>query len=319
MKDARLKTAPPRGSAETLGRSTETSSAIARPMELEVGLIDEDPHQPRQSDNPGFTTESLTELASTITLRGVKTPISVRAHPTHPGRFIVNHGARRLRASLMAGKTTIPAFLDNDYTSADQVIENLQRDSLTAREIADYIGRELAKGKKKGEIATALGKSPSYVSQHVTLLDLPDPIAALFTSGRCRDVTLINELVTIYKAAPKEVTAWVEDASQDITRGTVALLRGFITEQQGQADPDKDPQDEADESMSVEQPVTTRSADPNRLTKAIVMVTHGTRQARLVLNRRAPASGMAWLKYEDDGRVAKVHLKQVQLVAIVEG
>lgn len=287
-----------------------------KPLELSIGLIDEDPQQPRRSDNPGFSTDSLTGLASTITLRGVKTPISVREHPTQPGRFLVNHGARRLRASILAGKTTIPAYLDNDYTSADQVIENLQRDSLTPREIADYIGRELAAGRKKGEIAAALGKSPSFVSQHVTLLDLPDPIAEIFTSGRSRDVTVINELVTIYKMAPNDVTVWLDDPSQEITRGSVALLRGFITEQQSRTDPALDARSRA-EAQATDM---TRTGDRRgSVTKTIVLVRHGKRQARLLLNRRPPETGWAWVRYEDNRQDAKVDLQQVRLVAIVEG
>ena len=287
-----------------------------RPLELSIGLIDEDPQQPRRSDNPGFSTDSLTGLASTITLRGVKTPISVREHPTQPGRFLVNHGARRLRASILAGKTTIPAYLDNDYTSADQVIENLQRDSLTPREIADYIGRELAAGRKKGEIAAALGKSPSFVSQHVTLLDLPDPIAEIFTSGRSRDVTVINELVTIYKMAPNDVTVWLDDPSQEITRGSVALLRGFITEQQSRTDPALDARSRA-EAQATDM---TRTGDRRApVTKTIVLVRHGKRQAQLLLNRRPPETGWAWVRYEDNRQDAKVDLQQVRLVAIVEG
>jgi ParB family chromosome partitioning protein len=191
-------------------------------------LIDEDPHQPRTKDNPGFLPESLEELARTIRLRGVKTPISVRDNPDAAGRYLINHGARRVRASRLAHKTTIPAFVDNDYNEADQVIENLQRNELTPREIADFIGRELAKGKKKGDIAKELGKSPAFVSQHVTLLDLPDPIAEAFNSGRCRDVTVINELVTAHKKARNEVGLWLADDTQEITRGSVKLLREYL-------------------------------------------------------------------------------------------
>ena len=144
--------------AKTSSRSVSHSAELAPyvnkpvltdagPMQIPLSLIDEDPNQPRTADNPGFSAESLKELADTIRLRGVKTPISVRNNPQARGRYIINHGARRTRASLLAGKTTIPGFVDNDYSNADQVLENLQRNELTPREIADYIGRELARGK----------------------------------------------------------------------------------------------------------------------------------------------------------------------------
>ena len=181
-----------------------TTSGSAQPSdgkasEIAMELIEEDPHQPRTY----FDQASLEELAATIAIRGVKTPISVRPNPDRDGYFSINHGARRYRASGIAGKTAIPAFVDGDYTESDQVIENLQRDALTAREIAEYIGRELAKKVKKGDIAKAIGKSPAYVTQHAALLDLPDPIAEIFQSERCRDVTLINELGGSTRSTPK--------------------------------------------------------------------------------------------------------------------
>jgi len=209
-------------------RAPGTGAAMGSPLELDTHLIDEDPDQPRTKDNPGFSPASLAELAATIRLRGVKTPISVRDNPDVPGRFIINHGARRFRASKLAGRATVPGFIDNDYNDADQVIENLQRNALTAREIADYMGRELAKGIRKGEIAKSIGKSAAFVTQHVTLLDLPDPVAKAFNAGRAKDVTVINELVTTYKAMPREVTAWLGDPAQEITRTSVKLLRAFL-------------------------------------------------------------------------------------------
>jgi len=109
-------------------------------LDLALHLIDEDPGQPRREDNPGFSEEKLNELAKSITRRGVKTPISVHDNPEQLGRFIINHGARRFRASKIAGKATIPAHVDNDYTRTDQLTENLLREGNTPLEIATAIG-----------------------------------------------------------------------------------------------------------------------------------------------------------------------------------
>lgn len=203
-------------------------------LEISLDLIQEDPDQPRKSDNPGFSQISIAELAATIRERGVKSPISVRVN--EDGVYIINHGARRYRASKVAGKTTIPAFIDQDYNEADQVIENLQRNELTAREIADFIGRELAKGVKKGVIAKSIGKSPAFVTQHVTLLELPDVIADAFNSGRASDVTAINELVSLFKKHPDDVELWLADDSQEVSRASVKLLREFIELKDSRAD-----------------------------------------------------------------------------------
>lgn len=315
-----------------LNEPQASNAAPGGPQELSLDLIDEDPHQPRTADNPGFSPESIAEIGETIKARGVKSPISVRESPDAPGRFLINHGARRYRGSKWAGKTTIPAFIDNDYNEADQVVENLQRNELTAREIADFIGRELAKGKKKSEIAKEIGKSPAFVTQHVTLLDLPEPIAEAFNAGRSKDVTVINELATAYKKNPEEVRVWLEDDSQELTRGSVKMLREYLEDkrsQNGDRDPPsvddsagntggetegsgQSPDDDAKEKGPKE-------ADPDKFKKAIIQVTHDDRPARLILNRRPPAEGWAWLKYEDDGQEVKASLDAVQLVALLEG
>jgi ParB family transcriptional regulator, chromosome partitioning protein len=301
-------------SADRKGLLNAATSTDIGPMQIPLSLIDEDPEQPRRSDNPGFSDESLRELADTIRFRGVKTPISVRNHPRAKGRYLINHGARRFRASALAGKTTIPGFVDNDYNNADQVLENLQRNQLTPREIADYIGRELARGKLKRDIAKGLGKSPAFVSQHVTLLSLPDPIAEAFSSGRSRDVTLINDLVTVYEKNPEQVTVWISDETQEITRASLKLLREFLDYKQPEEFVVEEP-----ETRDEDQPAKSSTSAPGKLKRAIVQVHYKGRTARLILNRRPPSKGFAWLKYEGDGQVVQARLANVQLVALLEG
>ncbi|WP_367899717.1 transcriptional repressor gene korB [Xanthomonas oryzae] len=305
-------------------------NASAGPVKLPLELIDEDSNQPRTADNPGFSLESIAEIGATIKQRGVKSPISVRENLEMEGRYIINHGARRYRGSKWAGKETIPAFIDNDYNEADQVIENLQRNELTAREIADFIGRELAKNKKKRDIAKEIGKSPAFITQHVTLLDLPEPIAEAFNTGRVRDVTVVNELVTAYKNKPKEVEAWLDDEEQEITRGSVKLLREFLDDKASDpnmvaafsgktyAEGDGEQQGPADDGSDAEEKVA-KEGDPNKLKKAIVQVEHYGRPARLVLTKRPSEIGLAWFKYEDDGQEFEAAITEAKLVALVEG
>ena len=210
--------------------STKNSLIKVSSLELDLSLIDEDPNQPRTEFDP----VTLQELSDTIRLRGVKTPISVHPHPQIEGRFIINHGARRFRASLLAKKKTIPAFIDTDYSKVDQMIENLQRDALTPREIADFIGYQYSKGFKNVEISKMIGKSPGFVSQHYTLLNLPKTIATIFNAGRTQDVIVINSLVNAFKEAPEIVIEWLNNSEQEITRGSVKLLRQFIKTEEKQ-------------------------------------------------------------------------------------
>jgi ParB family chromosome partitioning protein len=296
------------------------SPGVGGPLALSLRLIDEDPHQPRTEDNPGFSAQSIEELAATIALRGVKSPISVRDHPTRPGRYLINHGARRFRASKVAGKTTIPAFVDNDYNEVDQVIENLQRNQLTAREIADYVGRELAKGIRQYDIAKSIGKSPAFVTQHINLLDLPEPIAQAFNAGRAKDVTVVNELVTAYKKNPNEVTDWLEDNDrQDVTRSAVKLLREFLEEKRYQTEAFSDMTLSSDEQdlPAEDNKSTGAQRPPERLGRAVLQVRHHRRPAQLLWQRRPVEKGFAWLKYDDTGEEAQAPLTEVKLVALL--
>ena len=193
--------------------------------QIPLDLIVEDPTQPRKI----FDQDSLAELAETIKTRGVKTPISVRPNPDQSGTYIINHGARRYRASKSAGLTAIPAYIDTDYSLADQVVENLQRDNLTSREIVDYIGREIASGKTHEQISKLIGKSQSYVSLHASAMDLPDPIAELFNSGALTDIAAIFNLKKTFKKYPLELTDWLNYSKpEDITRSKIQQFRKFL-------------------------------------------------------------------------------------------
>jgi ParB family transcriptional regulator, chromosome partitioning protein len=202
-----------------------TSAAPAGAAEIDIHLIIEDADQPRKE----FNKDTLRELTETVKLRGVKSPISVRPNPDKPGNFIINHGARRFRASINAGLKKIPAFIDTDYSEADQVIENLQRDNLTSREIADFIGRQLAAGKNKSEIARCIGKTNPYITTHAALLDLPDPIDDIYRSGRCTDVTALYDLTRLYKVNQEEVINWLNvSAMVEISRLDVKQFNKFL-------------------------------------------------------------------------------------------
>ena len=200
-------------------------SSNIQPLYLDISLIDEDPGQPRKSNNKGFSKEKLEELAQTIKERGVKSPISVRESGN--GRYIINHGARRYRASIIAEKQTIPVFIDNDYSKLDQVIENIQREELSPREIADYIGYRLAGGIKKKDLATELGKSNSWLSQYTSLLTMPEAVAEAMTKGKINDLTAINELIKLYNQNPVDIGAWIKE-EKEISRATISVMKDYI-------------------------------------------------------------------------------------------
>ena len=175
------------------------------PALIAIDLIDEDPAQPRRE----FAEELLREMAGTIAERGVKQPISVRPHPETPGRWVLNFGARRVRASKLAGKETIPAFIDPSVDEYDQVIENEQRDGLKPLELAAFVKKQLQAGISQAEIARRLGKTRGYLTFVGALIDPPDWLLDAYHSGRCRGLTELYELRRLHAERPQTVLAWL--------------------------------------------------------------------------------------------------------------
>lgn len=325
-------------------KNPAATAPAGKPLELDVSLIDEDPNQPRKE----FDEEALQELANNIAERGVKSPISVHPHPTEPGRYIVNHGARRLRASKLAGKTTIKAFVDEDHGDFDQVAENIQRENFTPRELADFIARKRAEGMKDGAIAKGIGKSPTWLSRYAALLDLPEPIQAVFDAGQSRDVSTIYELLLCWKKdQAKTADFLMRKSGAPISREDVESLRVLVNRKEpaptaaavpvgeggttmpeaGQGGETSSPQvsagpQERDDGGDNDRQQNVRlgsNAEPKaeKVKKPLVQVKVGRREA--VLNLSKPAEyGLVWVSYED-ATEEQLDVAKVKLVAVTDG
>lgn len=197
----------------------------------DIARIHPDPDNRRRAYNKGFSRESIAEMAATIReresqgKRGVMVPISLRPHPTIDGDFMINHGNRRYLGTIEVGLSQIPAFEDPDFDDFDQMIENLQREGLSGREAADFIGGKLAEGMTQADIARKLGKSKAWVSMHVAMLDLPEPVAEAVANGQVTDVTLAKELVVAHRENPGAVEELLSSTVQKPTRASVKALR----------------------------------------------------------------------------------------------
>lgn len=322
---------------ERPGAAAPTGEAINLPL----ALIDEDPHQPRQT----FSEDELDELAGSIKTLGVKVPICVHRNPDAKGRYVISDGARRYRASLRAGKKTIPAVVGKPFSVVEQIVVNRDRldappkdkarafarlmkeHGWTQRQLAEQFGLKEPRsnappaGAQAGKPAKYL-VSEAYISQHLALLSLPKPIDEVFDSGRCTDVTLINELAQAYRRNPAEVRAWLDDDSQELTRGSVKLLREYLQDKRRHASANStDPGMEAGaQGLEASHPRRAqRAPELHKMSGAVIQVMHAERTARLLLERRPSAHGRAWLKYEDDGQESEADLASVQLVALLEG
>ena len=138
-----------------------------------VDLIEVNPHQPRKN----FTEESLRELAASIEERGVLQPIIVReiANGT-TSRYMLIAGERRIRASKLAGKKTIPAIIldvADDEAAEVALLENLQRENLNLVEEARALSALLDRfNGDVDRVASSVHKSGPYVRGRLDLLKL---------------------------------------------------------------------------------------------------------------------------------------------------
>lgn len=295
----------------------EGSNSSTSPSEIDIYLISEDPNQPRND----FSEEKLNELAETIKIRGVKTPISVRPDPDNEGKYIINHGARRYRASIKAEKQTIPAYVDMDSNFVDQMIENIQRADLSPKEISKGIGRLLDEGMSKSAIAKALGKSNAFVTQHFNLISMPEVVANVFESEKCTDVTLVNELLKLYKTYPEEIADYVEK-EEDFSRSGVKSFKDLL-ENGSTPNTNSNPDDESSDDEGSEGGIQNSSKekklnDPMIIKKPIIRMMYQKEEVTLVTTHRTEDEGKVNIKY-DTGEVEEVSPALLKLVKIIEG
>jgi ParB family chromosome partitioning protein len=267
--------------AEEFGMLVGAHESARRVEELPLDWLIPDPGNPRTH----FDEAELAELAASIEARGVLQPVIVRPKNAD-GKHVIHMGERRYRASLAAGKKTIPAIVaeagEGGDALADQIVENDQRAGLSPRELALGVERMLGEGKNQADIAKALGRSKQFVSLYAAFGDMAPYLREAI------DKAPIRVLYDLHRAArkhPVEVRAFVGGFGE---RG-VTLAEGtkFIASLKASADIGPTPAP----SAPVEAPVAPSSAKgANRagrarptVTPSPVKVMVGQRSARLVL------------------------------------
>lgn len=150
---------------------TSGSSSIG---EIEIAKIFANPNQPRRD----FNEDALQELADSIKELGVIQPITLRKMEDDTYQIIA--GERRFRASQLAGKTTIPAYIlkaDDEDTMEMALIENIQREDLNPLEIALAYQQLIEQHNLSQEqLSKRVGKGRATIANFLRLLRLPGTI-----------------------------------------------------------------------------------------------------------------------------------------------
>lgn len=169
-------------------------------VEAKLSELRSNPYQPRQK----FDQEKLVELANSIKEYGVLEPIIVTK--SIKGYEIVA-GERRKKASELAGLETIPAII-KEFTDSEMMqialLENIQRENLTAIEEAEAYSNLLkVLNVTQEELANKIGKSRTYITNMVGLLNLPESVKndilhGLISAGHAKILSKLEneELIT---------------------------------------------------------------------------------------------------------------------------
>ncbi len=150
-------------------------------VEVNIDELRSNPYQPRKV----FDEEKLNELAESIKEYGVFQPIIVKK--SIKGYEIIA-GERRVKASKIAGKTTIPAII-RDFSDQQMMeialLENLQRENLNAIEEANAYQKLLENlNITQEELSNKLGKSRSHITNMLGLLSLPDEVKNMISEEK---------------------------------------------------------------------------------------------------------------------------------------
>jgi len=161
--------------------SNNEAKANGSSVELKISEIRPNPYQPRKE----FDETGLNELASSIKENGVFQPILVRKSLS--GYELVA-GERRLRASKLAQKNTIPAIIvDFNDTQMMEIslLENIQRKDLSPIEVAQAYDQLIKKLKYTQEqLAQRVGKSREAITNSLRLLKLPTEVRKMVADNK---------------------------------------------------------------------------------------------------------------------------------------
>lgn len=134
--------------------------------------------------NPRKIFVNLEELADDIRTRGMLQPLMVRPKNQH---HEIIFGARRFRASKLAGLQQVPAIvreMDDNEALETMIVENGKRDDI--HELEEAAGYQMLRdrGYEVAAIAAKVSKDESYIYKRMKLLDLIEPVQSAFIEGK---------------------------------------------------------------------------------------------------------------------------------------
>lgn len=208
--------------------------------DIDVNLVQPNPRQPREV----FDETDMAELVHSVREIGVLQPVVVR--PVEDGRYELIMGERRWRASIQAGRTTVPALIrktaDEDLLR-DALLENIHRSQLNPLEEAAAYRQLLDDfGISQEELSRRIGRSRPQISNTLRLMKLPAAVqrrvaAGVLSSGHARALLsledpdqmdelarrIVSEGLSVRSAEEQALVVKTDRAEDNVSRETRRL------------------------------------------------------------------------------------------------
>lgn len=225
----------PQTSPET---DSATSSTAEKLTQLSVDRIQRGKYQPRRE----MDAQALEELANSIRTQGIIQPLIVRPIGN---KYEIIAGERRWHAAQLAGLTEVPVIIrhiPDEAAIAMALIENIQREDLNPVEEAAALDRLIKEfGMTHQQVAEAVGKSRTSVTNLLRLLALPEEVKLMMEQGLL-EMGHARTLITLPETAQLEAAQLIVSRQLSVreTENMVRHLQSPESKQKAQKHMDPD-------------------------------------------------------------------------------
>ena len=192
-------------------------------------------------------------------------------------------------------------------------------------EIAQAVEQMRKEGKKRPEIAKALGWSESAVSRYAGIAKMPDELQAL--ARLSVPILALSDLNSLWKKNESAVRAFLAGKpAEDISRVTVAALRSKIEQGQGA---------HFDDAPHQREPLVARPTTPSQSSVEIVLdpepdaslsrtgpvailCRHGGDIGRILTDRKATSNTALMVSFDGGVRIEEIALSEIELLEVVD-
>jgi len=315
-------------------KNAPVAESSGKPLMIPLEYIKEDETQPRQQ----MQDELLQELADSIKTYGIKQPVLLRSVGIN--QYIIIAGHRRFRASHIAGLKTIPAFLEESELDERtrmilQLTENIHREDLTDLEIAQGLQFLIDNGAKQKDLTKLLNKSKVFISEHLSMLKLPEFLLSAYREGKIKSFRTLMILQKPATEMPEELTAFINAYEGEIPRSAIESFlkpapapaepeqgQGEAPQAEGQQSQEPAPQEAAPAPAGPEQgqgeapqAESQQSQEPapkaHQWKKPTFKVEYDGNDAIIMMHHKCEKDNAVCIKLDYDG-----HTKEVEIAAL---